>query len=105
MPQVQPSERLTHQAVLHEELYKELSEQMRNYKLSRKESVRDVSKLRPKELYRSCKAIEKVITAAGAIEGRAGQGNGSGLAMLLDALLEPGGLVPTSKKYELPLLE
>lgn len=91
---------VSQRSLLHEQLHNEFAAQLRAFKIVRKEAVRDVSKFRPRELLRSCVAIEKILGLI-ASEGSKGETTGAaaGIDVLLDALLEPGGLVPTSKKY------
>lgn len=85
-------------SMLQEQLHKEFAESVRAFKIQRKEAVRDVSRFRPRDLVRSCAAIGELLLIM-ANEGHKGDSIGSaGVEILIEALLDSGALVPTSKR-------
>jgi ribosomal biogenesis protein LAS1 len=81
-----------------EYLQQELNDELRKYKVERKDALRDVTKEDAKEVAKICKALDRIIHAHSLSVSRDDVEAASGIAVLVDVLMIPGGLVPASKK-------
>jgi ribosomal biogenesis protein LAS1 len=85
------------------DLQQEMNDELRKYKVERKDALRDVTRYDPKEIVKICKSLDRIVNAYSISLSRDDVEAAKGIEVLVEVLLIPGGLVPASKKLARPL--